>query len=183
MLKKICSFLSTIVLLLLAAIALVLIGPRLLGYDQYAVLSGSMEPNIHVGAIVYDKEADPTELAVGDIITYRLSEGTLVTHRVTAIDHAASTVTTKGDANEAEDSSPVAFDDIVGRYAFSIPYIGYISIYGKTPLGIGVVCGILILLILLNFLPDIFSDDDSDKEKSKESKKEKSHETKDELEK
>jgi signal peptidase len=44
-------------------------------------------------------------------------------------------------------------------YAFHIPYLGYISIYAKTPLGIAVVCGVLIVLILLNFIPDILEED------------------------
>ena len=48
---------------------------------------------------------------------------------------------------------------IIGVYAFHIPYLGYISIYAKTPLGIAVVCGVLIVLILLNFIPDILEED------------------------
>lgn len=163
--KKICNFLSMILLIALLLIAVALIVPKFLGYDQFAVLSGSMEPNIHVGAIAYDKEADPEKLAVGDVVTYQLSDGTLVTHRITAIDTENKTVTTKGDANESEDASPVAFSNIIGKYEFNIPYLGYISIYGKTPLGIAVICGVLVVIILLNFLPDALSDD---KEKTEE---------------
>ena len=74
-------------------------------------------------------------------------------------------MTTKGDANESEDASPVAFSNIIGKYEFNIPYLGYISIYGKTPLGIAVICGVLVVIILLNFLPDALSDD---KEKTEE---------------
>ena len=172
MFKKICNVLSSILLIVLALIAAALIVPKLLGYDQFAVLSGSMEPNIHVGAIVYAKEADTETLEVGDIITYQISGETMVTHRIVAIDETASTVTTKGDANEAEDASPVSYQNIVGKYAFNIPYLGYISIYGKTPLGIGAICGALILIILLNFLPDALSDDE-DKNDKKKDKKEK----------
>lgn len=163
--KKICNFLSMILLIALLLIAAALIVPKFLGYDQFAVLSGSMEPNIHVGAIAYDKEADPEKLAVDDVVTYQLSDGTLVTHRITAIDAENKTVTTKGDANESEDASPVAFSNIIGKYEFNIPYLGYISIYGKTPLGIAVICGVLVVIILLNFLPDALSDD---KEKTEE---------------
>ena len=57
------------------------------------------------------------------------------------------------------DTAPVAWQQIVGVYAFHIPYLGYISIYAKTPLGIAVVCGVLIVLILLNFIPDILEED------------------------
>ena len=55
MIKKICSVLSMVVFLGLLVIAGFLFVPKMLGYDEYAVLSGSMEPGIPVGAIVYDK--------------------------------------------------------------------------------------------------------------------------------
>ena len=164
MLKKICSFFSTILMLLLVVIAALLLVPKLFGYTQYAVISGSMEPNIPVGSIVYDKEVEPEELEIGDVITYRLSGDTLVTHRIVAIDEASQSVQTKGDANEAEDGAPVPYSEIVGLKAFHVPLLGYISIYGKTPLGIAAVCGVLVLLILLNFLPDILSEEEEKKE-------------------
>ena len=164
MLKKICSFFSTILMLLLVVIAALLLVPKLLGYTQYAVISGSMEPNIPVGSIVYDKEVETEELEIGDVITYRLSGDTLVTHRIVAIDDASQSVQTKGDANEAEDGTPVPYSEIVGLKAFHVPLLGYISIYGKTPLGIATVCGVLVILILLNFLPDILSEEEEKKE-------------------
>ena len=164
MLKKICSFFSTILMLLLVVIAALLLVPKLLGYTQYAVISGSMEPNIPVGSIVYDKEVEPEELEIGDVITYRLSGDTLVTHRIVAIDETTQSVQTKGDANEAEDGTPVPYSEIVGLKVFHVPLLGYISIYGKTPLGIATVCGVLVILILLNFLPDILSEEEEKKE-------------------
>ena len=167
MLKKICNVLSTLVFIFLLAIAAALFVPKILGYSQYAVLSGSMEPGIHVGAIVYDKDFTPEDIGVGTVVTYQLSEGTIVTHRITAIDTANQTVTTKGDANDAEDASPVSFDQIIGVYAFNIPYLGYISMYARTPLGIAAVCGVLVVLILLNFIPDILEEDKKEKEEKK----------------
>ena len=163
MVKKICNILSTLVMVVLALIAAALIVPKFLGYEQFAVLSGSMEPSIHVGAIVYAKAAEPDTLKNGDIVTYRLGNETRVTHRIVEIDTAAQTVITKGDANDAQDASPVLFENIQGKYAFNIPYLGYISIYAKTPLGIGAVCGILVVVILLNFLPDALAGEGNSK--------------------
>ena len=54
MTRKICSVLSMVVFLGLLVIAGFLFVPKMLGYDEKAVLSGSMEPGIQVGAIVYD---------------------------------------------------------------------------------------------------------------------------------
>ena len=170
MFKKICNFLSTIILILLLALAALLFVPRFLGYQEYAVLSGSMVPTIPVGALVYDKEADTSALEVGDVVTYQLSGDTLVTHRVIAMDEAAQTVTTQGDANNVEDGAPVPYSNIVGVYAFHVPYLGFLSIYGRTPLGITAVCGVLIVIILLNFLPDALSSENEKEDKKTEDK-------------
>jgi len=59
--------------------------------------------------------------------------------------------------------NPVAYSSIVGKVDFHMPYLGYISIYAKTPLGIIAICGILIVMILLIFLPEIFEDNHPDK--------------------
>ena len=159
MMKKICVILSMLIFLGLLGIAGLLFVPKILGYSQYAVLSGSMEPGIPVGAIVYDRAFSGEALEKGAVVTYELSPETLVTHRVISVDQEDQTVITQGDANNVEDASPVAWQQIVGVYAFHVPYLGYISIYAKTPVGIAVVCGVLIVLILLTFLPDIFEEE------------------------
>ena len=61
MTKKICNVLSMVVFFGLLVIAGFLFVPKMLGYDEYAVLSGSMEPGIPVGAIVYDKNFAASE--------------------------------------------------------------------------------------------------------------------------
>lgn len=155
--KKICNVLSTIIIVCLVVLAAVLFVPRMLGYQEYAVLSGSMVPKIQVGSLVYDKAMNQNDYKVGQIVTYKLSEKTLVTHRIVKVDKAKQTVTTRGDANNTDDGAAVPYSNIVGSYKFNIPYLGYMSIYGRTPIGIGVVCGLLIIIILLNFLSDVFS--------------------------
>lgn len=153
----ICNFFSTLIVIAFALIAAVLVGPMLFGCKNMAVLSGSMEPKIPVGSVVCVKEINPEELMSGDIITYAINGGTMVTHRVVAVNQDEQTVITKGDANDVEDGNPVAFSQVVGKEVFHIPYLGYLSIYIKTPLGVMVVCGILIVLILLNFLPSVLA--------------------------
>lgn len=170
MLKKICGFLSGIILIVLALLAGVLIIPKVMGYEEMAVLTGSMEPEYPVGSLIYVKEKDPETLQVGDVITYRLSGDTVVTHRIVEIDTEAQTVTTKGDANESNDGQPVAFDSIVGKAEFKIPYLGFISMNIKTPKGILAICGVLVAIILLTFIPEIFSDEEK-KETGKKNEK------------
>ena len=105
MLRKICNFLTTILILVLLVLAIVLIVPRLMGYQSLAVLSGSMEPEISVGSIVFIKETEPADLEVGDVITYRLSGNTLVTHRIIEKDEVVEQFITQGDASRKSDNA------------------------------------------------------------------------------
>ena len=79
---------------------------------------------------------------------------------------------TQGDANEDPDGE-ITFDRIVGKMDFSIPYLGYISLNIRTPIGIVSICGVLVLIILLTFIPEIFSKDDEEEKKENEEKAEK----------
>lgn len=169
--NKICNIISTLIIIVLLALALILIVPRLLGQKTFAVLSGSMEPEIPVGAIVMTEEVDPAEIEAGQIITYSIGGTTMVTHRVTENNKAEKYLITKGDANDVEDGSPVTYDQVVGHVRAYLPFVGYISIYIKTPLGIAVIAGIVFVLILVNFLPGILSGDDEKKEKDKKEEK------------
>lgn len=156
MLRKICNSISTLVLIFLAVLAALLLVPRIFGYETLAVLSGSMEPEISVGEIVYAKEVAPEELKVGDVLTYQVNGSTMVTHRIVEVDAENKRFITKGDANDAVDGSPVTYDQVVGRADYHVPYLGYISIYMRTPLGLAAVCGVVFLMLILNLIPEIF---------------------------
>lgn len=167
MVKKICNILSTIVLILLLGVAATILAPMLLGYKEMAVLSGSMEPNIPVGSIVYVKPMEASQLEVGDVCTYMLADGSnYVTHRVISIDPENQTLVTQGDANESPDGD-VAFSQVLGEAQFHLPYLGYITINAKTPKGIMAICGVLVVVILVNFIPAIIDADEEEKEKKK----------------
>ena len=73
-----------------------------------------MEPTIPVGSIVYVKPVDFSEISEGDIISFE-SGASVVTHRVESIDKEQMLITTKGDANETVDFSPVAYTNVLGR--------------------------------------------------------------------
>lgn len=164
MFKKICSVISTIILILLAVLAALLLLPRVFGYNTMAVLTGSMEPKYHVGSMIYVKDIDASKLEVGDVITYRLSEDTVVTHRIVEINSVDQTVITKGDANADVDGNPIPYANIVGKADYNIPYLGFIAINAKTPKGIIAVCSVLVVIILLNFLPELFTKEEKKEE-------------------
>ena len=83
--KKVWNFVSGTLVALAVVLAFALVGVRLIGWDVYTVLSGSMEPEIHVGSIIYVKEVDYRELKVGDVLTFMLNENTVATHRITEV--------------------------------------------------------------------------------------------------
>ena len=114
----------TTITILIAVGSLLLLVPRLFGIHSYIVLSGSMEPTIHVGALAFVNHKD-CDVEVGDIVTFQIQENndTLVTHRVISIDEDGYHF--KGDANANEDMAVVSKSQIVGTYVFQIPEIGF----------------------------------------------------------
>lgn len=170
---KVCNILSTLILVILLVFAVPFIVPMLFGYTELAVLSGSMEPNIPVGSIVYvDKSVTGQELEVGDVVTYSLQSGTFVTHRVLSLDDEAGVMVTQGDANDAPDGD-ISYSKLVGRVKFHLPYLGYVSTNIRTSRGIMAITILVVVIILLNCLPGILAPADKEETEEKKAKKEK----------
>lgn len=158
--KKIWNGVSMTFVVIMVLIAALLAGARLIGLQVYTVISGSMEPNYHLGSIIYVKKVEPQTLQKGDVITFMLSENTIATHRIVEVipDENDPTVVrfrTKGDANQIEDSNPVHCKNVLGRVVGTIPYLGYVSDFVQHPPGTYIALGGAAILILAVFLPDI----------------------------
>ena len=92
----------------------------------YTVISGSMAPGIPVGSLIYVKKIDFEDIREHDVITYATRNGKMtVTHRVEQVNSARRTLITKGDANNAEDPTPVQEGQIHGIVVRCIPFLGY----------------------------------------------------------
>lgn len=155
--KKIWDVISTLLVVLVVLFAVMLMGSRLVGYQVFNVVSGSMEPTYHVGDLLYVKTVDPDSVRVGDPITFVLNENLVVaTHRVISIDAENRRFYTKGDANETADAAPVHFNNLIGVPQFSIPKLGYVSDYIQNPPGMYVAIGLVAVLLIGAFLPDMF---------------------------
>ena len=162
--KKIWNLFTTILVCLVILLAVLLVGARLIGLQVFTVLSGSMEPTYHVGALIYVKEVDPYLLKSGDVITFMLDEDTIATHRIVDVvpdEDEPSTIRfrTKGDANDSEDGSLVHYKNVVGTPVFTIPKLGYVANYIQHPPGTYVAISAGAILLLLVFLPDLFGDE------------------------
>ena len=155
-LKKVWSIITTAVVAVMVLCALFLMGSRLLGFRVFNIVSGSMEPVYSTGDLIYVKTADPQSIQVGDVITFVLNEDLVVaTHRVVRIDGEKQHFYTKGDANDAEDGSPVHFNNMIGVPVFSIPGLGYVSNFIQNPPGMYLTIAAVAVLIILAFAPDI----------------------------
>ena len=166
--KKIWSWISTLLVGIVVLLAVALVGVRVVGLQPFVVLSGSMEPTYHVGSLIYVKSVDYKELKVGDPITFMISDDTVATHRIIEVlpdeeDPDTLRYFTQGDANDVPDGSSVHYKNIIGKPVFSVPYLGYVSDYIQTPPGKYVAISGAALLILLVFLPDIFAEDEKKK--------------------
>ena len=139
---------------------LLLVGCRLIGFQVYTVLSGSMEPQYHTGSTIYVKETDPATLQEEDVITYRLTDSTVATHRIIEVKNEKGTLSfvTKGDANDVADASPVSPAQIIGTPVFTVPYLGYLSVFLQTRSGRFASIGAGLFLLLLIFLPDLLQE-------------------------
>lgn len=168
--KKIGNVVTTVLVVAVVLLAIALAGVRLFGLQVYTVLSGSMEPAYHVGALLYDKKVDPAQLRPGDVITFMLDEETIVTHRIVEVvpdeeDPSVIRFRTKGDANAAEGGSLVHYKNVLGTPVFTIPKLGYFANFVQQPPGLYVAIAFGAVLVLLAFLPDLLGDDKKKKGK------------------
>lgn len=162
MIKKIWNGVTTALVVVVVALALLLAGARLFGLQVYTVLSGSMEPNYHVGSIIYVKDVEPDTLQVGDAISFMISESTVATHRIIEIlpdeeDPNVIRFRTKGDNNDIPDTSPVHCNNVLGKVVGTVPLLGYVSNFVQNPPGTYITIGAVAILVLAVFLPDIFT--------------------------
>lgn len=166
--KKIWNIATTAIVVVVVVFTVLLVGARLFGFNVLYVTSGSMEPEYPTGSLLYVKKVDPYKIEVGQVITFMLDEDTLATHRVVEIlkdesDPSVIRFATKGDANNANDGTPVHYKNVVGTPVFSIPYLGYVAAYIQDPPGMYMAIAAGAVLLLLILLPDLFDGDTNSK--------------------
>ena len=168
--KKIWDVFTTVIVVILAILAILLVGVRFIGLTPYSVLSGSMEPTYMTGSLIYVKEVDSADLKSGDVITFLLDDTTTATHRIVKVipdekDKSVVRFQTKGDANEIVDSQLVHSSNVLGTPVASIPQLGYFAMYIQTVEGRYASAIVGAILLILIFIPDILKSDSKIKEK------------------
>lgn len=119
----VCRILGTVILLAVLAVCLPLSVPKLLGYQVYDVVSGSMDPAIPVHSIVFVQEAEPEDIQPGEVVAYQ-SGDSVVIHRLVENHVVEGEIVTKGDANAEPDPLRVDYASVLGTVTAHIPFIG-----------------------------------------------------------
>ena len=132
--------------------------PRFFGCQIYSVVSGSMEPSIPVGSLVYIKAVAPEDVQEGDVAAFygAVDSASIITHRVVENRTFMGELITKGDANQEEDINPVSYEQFIGRVEHSFPRLGalaelFTSHVGKIAAG-GLIGAAVLLHLLANVL-------------------------------
>ena len=138
-------------LVITAALALIIV-PKAAGAKPLTILSGSMTGTYDIGDVVVVKPVDPANLNIGDVITFQpfSDDPELTTHRIIAISYGSKVeqFVTQGDANNAPDLKPIGEDQVKGKVWYSVPKVGWISVWvaGHTVRTITDLIGIGLLL-------------------------------------
>ncbi len=154
------SLIQTVLIIALVVLAIASFGTRIpllarLGFNFFAVKSGSMEPNIPAGSLILAGKYKLEDLKKDDIITYshtnpETGEPSIVTHRITKVDKqeieqpvnegenkkiTTYEIKTKGDANNEEDHYVLNPGNVIWLYKWHVPKLGYLTTFVQTPQG------------------------------------------------
>ena len=140
MLTRILS--GTVILIFILIVGVLLLSKFSVPGIDFKILvvqSGSMEPAIKTGSVVF---VSPSDLYLkGDIITFRRESSQReipITHRIVEVENINGEIAyaVKGDANKYIDTEQVLNSEVVGKVNFTTPYAGSLINAAKTPLGI-----------------------------------------------
>lgn len=108
--------------------------PMPFGFAASVVLSDSMQPTLHAGDLIFVVRQDAYE--AGDIVVFQDGRSATV-HRIRRIN--GETAVTAGDGNlddfgEPIEDPPIHIERIKGKVVGSVPYVGFLVNFIKTPI-------------------------------------------------
>jgi len=146
------------------------------------VVSGSMEPSIREGDLLFVKGVNPEDIKNGtaedkngDVIVFDArglwagAPEEPIVHRVIDKDLVGDTYyfRTKGDANSLPDQAPIPESRIIGVVIGGIPYVGWVKIILTES---GLLIPLLVIIsafLVISIIRDIFQDEDEDEDQKK----------------
>ncbi|MBR0426986.1 MAG: signal peptidase I [Clostridia bacterium] len=138
--KTIWGVLRTILTIILVGLLVIVVTQRVsnnkmavAGFRIFTVVTESMKPEYEVGDAIFTKTIEPSEIKIGDDITYlgmaESFKDKIVTHRVINIEKAEDGTfifETKGIANPKEDPK-INETQVFGKVIYKIKSISYIN--------------------------------------------------------
>lgn len=114
-------------LTVLVPVVLLVLLPAVLGLARYVVTDRAMDGSLSRGSVVLAREVPPSDLRVGDVITFQQRGGTSderIVRRIVAIDDGVAT--TQADSTGSADPLRVPLtDSAYARVWLAIPWLGY----------------------------------------------------------
>jgi signal peptidase len=129
-----CGAAGVALLILLAAVF-----PMFMGYRSLTIISESMEPAIHTGAVAVAEPVASNSLVVGDVIVYApgATAQVPIVHRIIDFrdEEGVRYFTTRGDANGDADAE-VMLPATAWRVVYSLPLAGYLVTFATSRTGV-----------------------------------------------
>lgn len=148
----------------------------ILGFRLMAIQTESMRDVYEIGTLVLVDKVSPDEIRTGDVISYVTDNNlTVVTHRVIDIDSVNRCFYTKGDMNPAADTSPVLFENLIGKVTLGIPAVGYLILFARSRVGrmlIQIVVIAILFLVIQQFIYHKMKKGEKDKDEEASGKNE-----------
>ncbi len=152
--KIVSAILWIVVILALAVLIMTVTSKRtsILGYRMYLIMSGSMEPTIHVRDAIITKEIDTPQ--TGDVIAFE-NGGIITVHRIIQeyTEGDNKLYQTKGDNNSGIDSGLVQKSQVKGKVICNMPLLGRTVLYLQSHVEIlFLLIGVIIIIAIAKIL-------------------------------
>ena len=114
--------------------------PSLGGYTVFRITTGSMKPAYDVDTLILVKKTYPSEIQIGDVISFYSADpaldGAVNTHRVIAVEQDGEewNYTTQGDANNTPDQYGTDSRALIGKVVASSLVLGKLARLVSNPL-------------------------------------------------
>ncbi len=153
--------LFTVVLLLVVGMLISKITNRVFFVGKSAtiwVMTDSMEDEIPANSYIRIKKIAPSEIKIGDVITYYSDDpilrGNLNTHRVVEILDGGESFVTKGDNNLGNDIYPARAEAVIGVYEKNCPILTAAGRVFRSRIGLIGLILVMALITILSFAWD-----------------------------
>jgi len=130
-----------------------------------AVSSQSMSPVLNYGDLIFVRKELPEQIMVGDIIAFNVPSpydrvaASPTVHRVVDkwVEDGVVHFKTMGDNNQGEDPWTVPGENVIGKCVWKVPYMGYVVLALKTPLGLAAAFSALLVGALYPYVKRFLS--------------------------